>query len=367
MHYYNEWDTHAAQWLQNLCDAGLLPSGRIDTRDIRTIEPSTLDGVMHAHFFSGIGGWPYALILAGWPPTRPLWTASCPCQPFSSAGKGGGVTDDRHLWPAFFRLVQECHPDTIVGEQVASAIGYGWLDGIRRDLEAEGYAVGSVVLGAHSVGAPHIRQRLYWVADAGYHESPRRAGTTHTDNRIVEGRALTGSVAASCGGDERVEFPESPGTGNDQRRLRDRVAETSTDDTGLGDTERDGCDALKESSGATKEGRLYESEGSGGGMGNHECPRLERGTGAVLQTGPTRSPWTSWDDYTLIPFRDGRLRRLEPGLEPLVDGLPFRLADGRTREGVSRHAVLRGIGNAIVPQVAAAFLQAFLATETVPQ
>jgi hypothetical protein len=57
---------------------------------------------------------------------------------------------------------------------------------------------------------------------------------------------------------------------------------------------------------------------------------------------------------------DGNKRRVEPGLECLVDGVPFRLADGRTREGASRSALLRGFGNAIVPEVAAVFIRAFI-------
>lgn len=109
-------------------------------------------------------GWPLALQLAGWPSNKPVWTGSCPCQPFSSAGKGLGDKDERHLWPVFFDLIRQCRPEYVFGEQVASAIGKGWLDGISADLAEENYTCGAVVLGAHSVGAPHRRPRLYWVA-----------------------------------------------------------------------------------------------------------------------------------------------------------------------------------------------------------
>jgi DNA (cytosine-5)-methyltransferase 1 len=67
-----------------------------------------------------------------------------------------------------------------------------------------------------------------------------------------------------------------------------------------------------------------------------------------------------WRNSVLIPCRDGKARRVEPSLECLVDGVPFRLADGRTREGTSRSAILKGFGNAIVPQVAAVFIRAFI-------
>ena len=117
------------------------------------------------NFFAGIAGWPLALKLAGWPDDRPVWTGSCPCQPFSAAGKGAGFDDARHLWPVWYNLIRECRPEFVFGEQVASSIGKGWLDWVSTDLEKEGYACGASVLGAHSIGAPHIRQRVYWIAN----------------------------------------------------------------------------------------------------------------------------------------------------------------------------------------------------------
>lgn len=166
VNYYNEFDPQAAQWLRNLIAAGLIPAGDVDERSIEDVRPNDLRGYTQCHFFAGIGGWPLALDLAGWPRDMPAWSGSCPCQPFSAAGKGDGFADERHLWPAWFHLIRECRPNVVFGEQVASAIRHGWLDLVSADLEAEGYAVGSAVLGAHSVGAPHIRQRLYWVGDA---------------------------------------------------------------------------------------------------------------------------------------------------------------------------------------------------------
>lgn len=166
MNYYNEHDPKAAAWLRELINAGLIPNGDVDERSIAEVQPDELRQYTQCHFFAGIGGWSLALQLAGVPDTTRLWTGSCPCQPFSAAGKVLGDKDERHLWPVFFNLIKECRPNAVFGEQVASAIGKGWLDGIQADLESEGYACGSVVLGAHSVRSPHIRQRLYWVADS---------------------------------------------------------------------------------------------------------------------------------------------------------------------------------------------------------
>jgi DNA (cytosine-5)-methyltransferase 1 len=165
VNYYNEFDPKAAAWLRELIKAGHLPEGIVDERSITDIKPSELTGYTQCHFFAGIGGWSLALQLAGWPADRPVWTGSCPCQPFSAAGKHKGTTDERHLWPVFASLIAECRPPVVFGEQVPSAIGHQWLDGVCADMEKENYAVGAVVLGACAVGAPHRRQRLYWVAE----------------------------------------------------------------------------------------------------------------------------------------------------------------------------------------------------------
>ena len=165
MNYYNENDPFAAQWLRNLIQKKLIPNGEVDERDIQNVEASDLHGYTQCHFFAGIGGWSYALELAGWPDDRPVWTGSCPCQSFSNSGSRSGASDSRHLWPDWFRLIRECKPSAIFGEQVASAIAFGWLDTVATDLEAENYAVAATVLGAHSVCAPHQRQRLWFVAN----------------------------------------------------------------------------------------------------------------------------------------------------------------------------------------------------------
>ena len=165
MIYVNEIDPYCAQWLQSLMDADVIPRGHIDTRSIEDVTPNDLAGYTQCHFFAGLGGWIYALDLAGWPRDRPVWTGSCPCQPFSAAGKGAGFADERHLWPAWQHLIAQRKPATVFGEQVAAAIGHGWLDGVISDLEGLGYACGAAVLQASSIGAPHRRDRLWFVAD----------------------------------------------------------------------------------------------------------------------------------------------------------------------------------------------------------
>ena len=171
--YYNEIDPYAAQWLRNLISAGLIASGEVDERSIVDVHPDDLKGFTQCHFFAGIAGWSYAARLAGWPDERELWTGSCPCQPFSAAGKGEGQQDSRHLWPELFRLVSARTPSVLMGEQVAAAIGKQWLDLVADDMEAAGYSIGAAVIPASALGAHHRRDRLWFVADAKRHQQPR--------------------------------------------------------------------------------------------------------------------------------------------------------------------------------------------------
>jgi len=162
--YYNEIDPKKCAMLSQLMRDGHIRKGDIDDRSIRDVQPADVKGYERAHFFAGVGLWDYALDLAGWKQDTPVWTGSCPCQPFSSAGRQKAQADDRHLWPEWERLIRECGPATVFGEQVASAIAKGWLDDVYEGLEAEGYACGSAVLPACSVGAAHRRERLWFVA-----------------------------------------------------------------------------------------------------------------------------------------------------------------------------------------------------------
>ena len=198
--YYNENDPFAAQWLRNLIVSGHIPAGDVDDRDIQEVTPDDLKGYTQCHFFAGIGGWPYALKLAGWPDDRPVWTGSCPCQPLSSAGQRKGHADQRHLWPAFQSLIAQSSPTVVFGEQVESKDGREWFAAVRADLEATGYACGCADLCAASAGAPHIRQRLFWVAQsAGEHG---RTGTGGSDwAKAVNGGSDRGLADANTSGE----------------------------------------------------------------------------------------------------------------------------------------------------------------------
>lgn len=187
--YYNEFDPFAAACLRELINDGQIPDGDVDERSIEDVSPNDLSGYTQCHFFAGIGGWSLALRIAGVPDSCPIWTGSCPCQPFSQAGSGNGINDPRHLWPHFAWLIRQCKPAKVAGEQVASKAGRSWLAGVRADLEALGYAVAGADLCAAGVGAPHIRQRLYWIADSKWDQQSREESCSWQAGRVGGGQA----------------------------------------------------------------------------------------------------------------------------------------------------------------------------------
>jgi DNA (cytosine-5)-methyltransferase 1 len=92
-----------------------------------------------------------------------LLTGGFPCQPFSVAGKQGGKDDDRYLWPEMLRVIREARPTWIIGENVAGIVNME-LDKVHTDLEAEGYEVESIIIPACGVDAPHRRDRVWILA-----------------------------------------------------------------------------------------------------------------------------------------------------------------------------------------------------------
>ena len=217
MNFYNEWDGFAADWLESLIEDGLIPNGVVDRRSITDIDPEELNEFTQCHFFAGIGGWSRALQLAGWSPDRPVWTGSPPCQSFSTAGKGKGKDDERHLWPVFFNLIRECQPPTVFGEQVAAAIRHGWLDDLQTDFEREGYAAGAVVLPAGGIGAPHKRDRLFFTA--------KRVGNSSSKSSQRRARSIP-RAQEECGR-ERLENGNLPDRYSDASEVHTAVADSN--------------------------------------------------------------------------------------------------------------------------------------------
>ena len=330
MNYYNENDPKAADWLEDLTAAVLIPSGLIDRKSITDVRPEQLAGFTQCHFFAGIGGWSEALRLAGWPVDVPVWTGSCPCQPFSSAGKQKGTDDSRHLWPEFRRLIAECRPAVVFGEQVASKLGRDWLATVRADLEELGYAVGAADLCDASAGAPHIRQRLFWVA--------------HSDS--TSRRQVTGSAFSNEAENGRARRDQFESHGNHRFASDGQVC-------GMGDAagERPLPSTLRGTHQSQKSPRAWngEFERSGGSSGlAHSGDKRHGPVGDSETRGRKSERGSVWGDVEFIECRDSRARPVKPGIRLLAYGVPGRVAQ------------LRGLGNAIVPQVAAEFVRAFV-------
>lgn len=183
--YYNEIDGYCAEWLRRLIAAGEIAPGEVDERSITEVSPDDLRGFTQCHFFAGLGGWSYAMRLAGWGDDEPAWTGSCPCQPLSCAGLQLAHADERHLWPAFHRLITERRPTIVFGEQVAGKLGQEWVAAVRADMESDGYAFGAAVLPAFGVRAPHRRERAFWFsADAQRLQQPRQEPRCRPDRRV---------------------------------------------------------------------------------------------------------------------------------------------------------------------------------------
>lgn len=312
--YYNEHDSFAAAWLRELMKEKLIADGEVDERSIEDVRPEELKAFTQCHFFAGIGIWPAALRAAGWRDDRAVWTGSCPCQPFSAAGKGSGFADERHLWPAFYHLLEQCRPDVVLGEQVASKDGLAWLDLVSADMEAARYAFGAVDTCAAGFGAPHIRQRLYFGA--------KRLADTGSEDQ--SGRGILGP-GQSDGASAGTACERSAG-------LRA--------DGGLADTDEGQRGRLADGEGCERVGappRRIKGHGiakSGGDVCDHGRP------------GPVNGLWRNAD---WLFCRDGKWRPVESGTFPLADAGTYR----------NRVAELRGAGNAINLAQATGFIEAF--------
>jgi len=459
--YYNEYDPVAAAWLRELIKRGLIADGVVDERSIVDVAPEDLQGFTQCHFFAGIGGWSYALRLAGWPDEKPVWTGSPPCQPFSSAGQQKGQDDERHLAPHFAALVAAGRPPILFGEQVASAAVFGkppkrtvaapdaepewaWIDDLFGRLEAAHYACGTADLPAAGIGAPHIRQRTFFgavrLADAAsfrlweWQHMGNMEGKTKAQPEYVQ--IINADSSFDCGdnggladadrdGRKAGNRVQPDGTEHDvehgggavrlgdtasgwqwsgvaddgrcgQYEGQDRAAgdagglarggagkwQTYADWFGIcwhpecRDSEARTCDChtrgapagwewdaddgwvhvgLADASGQRLWGGLGEGDGAAGAAERKarqwQWSRSDHRTGGTddgLDDAERSSAvHGGWADADWLFCRDGKWRPVEPGTFPLAHGVSARV--GR----------LRGYGNAIVPQAAAAFVTAF--------
>lgn len=217
-----------------------------------------------------------------------ILTGGFPCQPYSLAGKRKGKEDERHLWPEMLRVIRECSPRYVVGENVRGLVGWNAgmvFEEVCSDLEACGYAVQPFLLPAAGVGAPHRRDRIWfvaWNADGGRQHGKR--------SEQAISRQQNTDAAGIC--------PVASDTENSRRRGR-------------------GCEKCQE----RREG-MVSGERQGREVGGED-------------TGCSRT----WDQFPTVPPVCGG----DDGLPKELDGLTF---------SKWRRESIKAYGNAIVPQVA---------------
>ncbi|MCP4608289.1 MAG: DNA cytosine methyltransferase, partial [Planctomycetes bacterium] len=259
-------------------------------------------------------------------------TGGYPCQPFSVAGSQLGEKDKRHLWPDMFRIIKECKPTWVIGENVGGHIKLG-LDTVLQDLESEGYTVRAFSISASSVGANHQRERVWTV---GYSEHNGSSSTA--ESRIIDEtgnnytqRENKARESARAGRSEHSYAME------DSRQYGRRIESTW-------DTESIGSGTSEETQWTTNSNQI---NGSGEGaslMGeatDTDSQRLQGlGTERELREGKTKgtSSWERWWEF-------------EPDVGRVANGIPKR---------VDR---LKGLGNSLVPAIPYAIGQSILREE----
>ena len=386
--YYNEIDPYAAEWLRSLIRSGHIADGIVDERSISDVRPDELQEFTQCHFFAGIGVWSYALRSAGWEDDRPVWTGSCPCQPFSGAGNRKGMADKRHLWPHWFHLIEQCRPSTVFGEHVASKDGLGWIDLVQADMEGADYAIGSFDLCSAGFGAPHIRQRLWFVADtddtrrqgwiSGRSDTERQDqhGYVGRDSTVVgmgnaddsgsqgsgetgvgQGMEQSGSQSTGTGTDRRVD--DTIGNGRNARGIGDhgrnvgKQSDPVVEDGRVGNAQHDGQSTITEPRGDDQDASddakeqivSVQSEGASVTRDDRSGDGGEGGSVAGTHAHETNG---FWSDADWLLCRDGKWRPVRPQSFPLVDGATARV--GR----------LRAYGNAITAQVAQGLIESYM-------
>jgi DNA (cytosine-5)-methyltransferase 1 len=294
-------------------------------------------------------------------------TGGFPCQPFSAAGKRKGADDDRYLWPEMLRVIDEVKPRWVVGENVAGIISMVQpgdevtvesgrtlfdeeysetvlrqeyvIETVCKDLERLGYTVQPVVIPACAAGAPHRRDRIWFIAhaiDCGY----RTDGNTERDKDKIQGKHREEICAGLFDRADNVVAPDTIGIGCDGNSekggnnkpggYRHMVQNSGWNgDKIRGETER--CGEITPDTKSERRTPFNRPESKE--FSTQEESVLYGRSGFGFGERPT------WDKFpTQSPVRWGN------------DGVSSRLV-GIT---VSKHRIesIKAYGNAIVPQVA---------------
>jgi len=257
--------------------------------------------------------------------TVDLLTGGFPCQPYSLAGERRGNEDDRALWPQMLRVISEARPAWVLGENVPGIITLA-LDGVLADLEAQGYACETLCIPACGVDAWHRRERVWIVAHAdkgdcgtGRHgwQYPAGQGPHNESARPDEGaEPMADTTGGENDGRERRDVAEASGCG----RRGNASADSGGQDVALSDGINGRSGTGRKNGAETRHaGQAIPDTGRGNG----------EGPGAVICGRSESARWIT-----------------EPDVGRVAHGIPNR---------VDR---LKGLGNAIVPQVAAEIIAA---------
>lgn len=304
-------------------------------------------------------------------------TGGFPCQPFSCAGQRKGAEDDRYLWPEMLRAIREIQPDWVVGENVAgflsmvqpgseTALGreeslFGEVDRKRilhrqeyvvetvcNNLEREGYSVQPVVIPACAVGAPHRRDRVFFIAhraDAGVEGMQRK-----WEDNILSGRAAsdTDSHRWRDGKNQQVTITERKGTA-DIGTFREDGASSYSQYSGSGQIQQ-------EIQSEQSNGHSFDSNGSKRNVVYSDSELLQyRNSGGQegrkSEKKPIEPPYCP-EDWSRFPTQSPVCSR-DDGFSTRLDGIAF---------SKWRQESIKAYGNAILPQV---MYEIFLAIESI--
>jgi DNA (cytosine-5)-methyltransferase 1 len=238
-----------------------------------------------------------------------LLTGGFPCQPFSVAGKQRGKDDNRYLWPEMCRVIREARPAWIIGENVAGIVNLA-LDTVCADLEAEGYEVEPIIIPACAVDAPHRRDRVWIIANINGLRSQKQGAEQQAGGagQLLENKRPSRTTLANT---------ESSQSGqSSQRKGREDIGRGSQD---CGGTEDEGKEVVANTVKQGREGREDAERQSVDGY---------FGCGGTTYGQSGEAIWIA-----------------EPNVGRVAHGIPNRVAK------------LRGLGNAIVPQVASEIIR----------
>jgi len=302
-------------------------------------------------------------------------TGGFPCQPFSVAGKQKGTSDDRHLWPEMFRIIKALQPRIVVGENVRGIVNI--QDGmvfetVCTDLEDEGYEVQAFNIPAAGVGAPHRRERIWFVAtlgdpkhDGSFTSEIRRrnektyGGTEKRQNSSFEfegtsGREDNGNLSINVantndeglrtriGGSDDDHAKESRSRGTDGGRStsddeRHNTTSTTNEEMDVANTEsfRSRETRYSDQEEGSEGSRATQLDGSRGDVADTNPKRLQRTEQSETHTGETETQLSTTQSFET----EGNYWEFEPNV-------------GRVAHGISgRVHRLKALGNSIVPQI----------------